>query len=197
MSNLFKKKPITIEAHRWFKNGDHPEDGNSITEGQIVRYYRRPDCDGERKCTHCNLIMNVHGWIDTKEGGHIVCPGDWIITGVAGEKYPCKPDIFSQSYESIKQYSLTDEEIKLAKNIDTINGGSKKCTSIGWLFLLAAIVFFQFSGWWRQVVTCGGLWLIFWGMSVFALYGKTEIDKKAKKLGIDTDDLLERYQKTK
>ncbi len=27
-------------------------------------------------------------------------PGDWIITGVKGEKYPCKPDIFAQTYES-------------------------------------------------------------------------------------------------
>jgi len=34
------------------------------------------------------------------EGGHIVTPGDWIITGVAGEHYPCKPDIFELTYES-------------------------------------------------------------------------------------------------
>src|SRR5690606_28069754 len=31
--------------------------------------------------------------------GHKVCPGDWIITGVKGERYPCKPDIFAQTYE--------------------------------------------------------------------------------------------------
>ncbi len=37
-------------------------------------------------------------WIRTLEGGHIVCPGDWIITGVKGEKYPCKPDIFEATY---------------------------------------------------------------------------------------------------
>jgi len=43
--------------------------------------------------------MHVHGWIDTLEGGHIVCPGDWIITGVAGENYPCKPKIFAATYE--------------------------------------------------------------------------------------------------
>ena len=46
--------------------------------------------------------MHVHGWIDTKEGGHIVCPGDWIITGVAGENYPCKPDIFAATYDPVR-----------------------------------------------------------------------------------------------
>jgi hypothetical protein len=43
--------------------------------------------------------MHDHGWIDTLEGGHIVCPGDWIITGVKGERYPCKPDVFAMTYE--------------------------------------------------------------------------------------------------
>jgi hypothetical protein len=38
-------------------------------------------------------------YIDTLEGPHIVTPGDWIITGVKGEKYPCKPDIFEATYE--------------------------------------------------------------------------------------------------
>lgn len=37
--------------------------------------------------------------IETLEGWHMVSPGDWIITGVKGEKYPCKPDIFEMTYE--------------------------------------------------------------------------------------------------
>jgi hypothetical protein len=45
--------------------------------------------------------MHVHGWVDTLEGGHIVCPGDYIITGVKGEHYPCKPDIFAMTYEEV------------------------------------------------------------------------------------------------
>jgi hypothetical protein len=68
-------------------------------EGAIVRYFRRPDVAGGCICRHCDQEMHIHGWIDTKEGGHIVCPGDWIITGVQGERYPCKPDIFAQTYE--------------------------------------------------------------------------------------------------
>mgnify|MGYP001589441972 FL=1 len=47
--------------------------------------------------------MHVHGWIDTLEGGHIVCPGDWVITGVKGEYYPCKPDIFMMTYEEAEK----------------------------------------------------------------------------------------------
>ena len=39
--------------------------------------------------------------IHTIEGDMIASPGDWIITGVNGEKYPCKPDIFEKTYEKI------------------------------------------------------------------------------------------------
>ena len=47
--------------------------------------------------------MHDHGWVDTLEGGHIVCPGDWVITGVAGEHYLCKPDIFEATYELVEE----------------------------------------------------------------------------------------------
>ena len=107
----FRKKPVVIEATQWWQNGDHPEDaatevadGNSkiVREGKVVRYFRRPDIRGESPCvsaTPCRFTMHDHGWIDTLEGGHNVCPGDWIITGVRGERYPCKPDIFAATYE--------------------------------------------------------------------------------------------------
>ena len=94
----FRKKPVVIEATQWFRNGDHPLDGDPPTEGKLVRYFRRPDIDGYSACKHCSNVMHDHGWIDTLEGGHIVCPGDWIVTGVAGENYPCKPDIFEATY---------------------------------------------------------------------------------------------------
>lgn len=116
----FTKKAVTIAAAQWFKNGDHPDDyaaqrdgfeGGRVVrftgdharandwEGGVVRYFRRPDVPGDQECRHCKMTMNVHGWIDTLEGGHIVCPGDWIITGVKGERYPCKPDVFAATYE--------------------------------------------------------------------------------------------------
>ena len=57
-------------------------------EGQVVRCHRTPDEPSATGCRHCGRDMHDHGWVDTLEGGHIVCPGDWVITGVAGEHYP-------------------------------------------------------------------------------------------------------------
>jgi len=108
----YRKKPVVIEAFIWFYNGDHPEDGVYTSledagavpkEGKIVRYFRRPNISGDQKCNHCGCKMRWHGWIDTLEGGHIVCPGDYIITGIKGEHYPCKPDIFEATYEKVEE----------------------------------------------------------------------------------------------
>ncbi len=109
---MFRKKPIVIEATQWFRNGDHPEDNckwiqrsietPSLSEGKVVRHFRRPDISGDGGCMHCTIKFHEHGWIDTLEGGHKVCPGDWIITGVKGERYPCKPDIFTATYEPVE-----------------------------------------------------------------------------------------------
>ncbi len=117
----YRKKPVVIEATQWWKNGDHPEDyvtdiveghdGPRWTadyqrehgwEGQVVRYYRRPDVGGVLPDEKCGQPWHDHGWIDTFEGGHIVCPGDWIIAGVEGERYPCKPSVFHATYEPVQ-----------------------------------------------------------------------------------------------
>lgn len=42
-------------------------------------------------------------YIDTLEGKMHAVPGDWIITGVHGEQYPCKPDIFEETYEPVEE----------------------------------------------------------------------------------------------
>lgn len=105
---IFRKKPIDVHAHQWFKNGDHPDDYKYPSrralgyEGEIVRYFRRPDVEGTTVCKHCGDIMHNHGWIETLEGGHIVCPGDWILRGVKGEYWPVKPDIFEETYEFVE-----------------------------------------------------------------------------------------------
>jgi hypothetical protein len=98
---LFRKKPVVIQATQWFKNGDHPEDGDIKNEGNIVRYYRHSTVNGTAICNQCANRFSDHGWVDTLEGGHIVCVGDWIITGVKGEHYPCKPEIFEMTYERV------------------------------------------------------------------------------------------------
>ena len=104
----YRKKPVVVEATQWFKNGDHPHDGDIAgVQGHIVRYYRHPAIDGEVDCYYCQKPMHNHGWIDTVQGGHRVCPGDWIITddrvedNSHGHYYPCKPDIFEATYELV------------------------------------------------------------------------------------------------
>ena len=72
----FRKKPIVIEAVQWFKSGDHP--------------------------AVAALSKSNLGIISTLEGPLYVTPGDWIITGVKGENYPCKPDIFKATYERVE-----------------------------------------------------------------------------------------------
>jgi hypothetical protein len=124
----YRKKPVVIEATQWVKNGDHPEDYTQDIydtpnttysaeyrkkynwEGDVVRYYRDPYDPGTGSCQHCGFVMHFHGWIDTLEGGHIVCPGDWIITGVQGEYYPCKPDIFALTYERVEDGAIPTPE---------------------------------------------------------------------------------------
>ena len=69
----YVKKPIVVEAVQWFRHGDHPAVVADSGDDSV-------------------------GYIDTLEGRLRVEPGDWVITGVAGEHYPCKPDIFAKLY---------------------------------------------------------------------------------------------------
>jgi hypothetical protein len=71
----FRKKPVAIEAVQWFKMGDHP-------------------------AVECDEYGTTGPVIKTLEGPLHVSPGDWIITGVKGEHYACKPDIFAATYEA-------------------------------------------------------------------------------------------------
>ena len=80
--------------HKWFKNGDHPNDACEIFdagngpfqgEGKVVRYFRHPDIDEEKNCDWCGNIMHLHGWIDYAPHGETVCPGDTIIESIEGE----------------------------------------------------------------------------------------------------------------
>ena len=115
----YHRRPTTIEATQWFKNGDHPQDncelirvvdGIEVTPflsgGKVVRRFRHPQVSGTRVCLHCGFFMDVHGWIDEKTGGHIVCPGDWVITGLetleGWRYYPCHADEFERTYETEK-----------------------------------------------------------------------------------------------
>lgn len=77
----FRKKPVVIHAVQWFPN--------KPVDGVVPTYDPKGQCNG--------------GLIQTLEGPHVVSTGDWIITGVKGEKYPCKPDIFEATYEPVEK----------------------------------------------------------------------------------------------
>lgn len=91
----FRKKPVVIEAVQVFEQADHYQladvwlslDGRVLCEVVPGVKIRTP-------CTQALGIKTLEGW-------HIVTPGDWIIKGVKGELYPCKPDIFEATYEAV------------------------------------------------------------------------------------------------
>ena len=74
----FRKKPVVIEARQW-TGANAPE----------LLDWIKPNARQEG----ASLI------IPTLEGDHEAGLGDWIIRGVKGEFYPCKPDIFAATYE--------------------------------------------------------------------------------------------------
>jgi hypothetical protein len=80
----FRKKPVVIEAEQFFHSQDpdtYPVDVE--WSGELGAYV-----------------------IPTLEGQMIIKDGDWIITGVIGEKYLCKPDIFEATYELFEQDAI-------------------------------------------------------------------------------------------
>lgn len=93
----FRKKPVTIEAIKYDgKNGQ--EIADFIT------------C-GFAGSAGANLI------ISTLEGQMAAAPGDWIIKGVNGEFYPCKPDIFFKTYEDPSEYESKEKHYLELQNL--------------------------------------------------------------------------------
>lgn len=60
-----------------------------------MRFRKRPVVI-EAEQTHERVVIR------TLEGDMVAEPGDWIITGIKGERYPCKPDIFVATYEPVE-----------------------------------------------------------------------------------------------
>jgi hypothetical protein len=96
MNHKYRKKPVVIEAfqmtpERRVDNADWPAWlGKAWNEERGKPGSLYPKVEG----TADGLLA-----IATLEGEHLVSWGDWIIQGVHGELYPCKPDIFDKTYE--------------------------------------------------------------------------------------------------
>lgn len=90
----FKKKPIVVEAIRW--TGSNLEEIRNFVGSDLIE-----ECVElfDIKRTLKEMLVDIA--IDTLEGTMRVDYGDYIIKGVKGEFYPCKPDIFLATYEEV------------------------------------------------------------------------------------------------
>lgn len=88
----YVKKPVVIEAVHW-TGENYDECMNFMGEncGNKLAY--------EDYQEHCINTGEIH--IDTLEGRLTASKNDWIIKGVKGEFYPCKPDIFALTYDKL------------------------------------------------------------------------------------------------
>lgn len=88
----YKKKPVVIEAFQWFGDIRQQEDPDWIVEAMLDN---RVSLSIDKENSKPTMS------ITTLEGVMTAYSGDYIIKGVKGEIYPCKPDIFEQTYEEI------------------------------------------------------------------------------------------------
>ena len=87
----FRKKPVVIEAVQWTGHAQ-----SSIAVDIFMKLFpKQSEVTGSKAEGNAKLL------IPTLEGVMEASEGDWIIKGVKGEFYPCKPDIFEQTYDAV------------------------------------------------------------------------------------------------
>jgi hypothetical protein len=91
----YRKKPVVIEAVEW-TGENHREMFNFLT-GKTEEYIA--SSDDQFYIDHSQVKGGLI--LKTLEGEHIASIGDMVIKGISGEFYPCKPDIFELTYESV------------------------------------------------------------------------------------------------
>jgi|LakMenE18May11ns_1017448.scaffolds.fasta_scaffold9956647_6 hypothetical protein len=95
----YRKKPVVIDAVQW-TGGNHREMFDFLTSETFIN---------ETMTVDGNHFYIDHGRVEggliikTLEGEHIATIGDYIIKGVKGEYYPCKEDVFLQTYEKVDE----------------------------------------------------------------------------------------------
>lgn len=94
----YRKKPVVIEAFQWTGGPDQTEDPEWIV-----------DAMREGKVT-ITSYQNTMMHIETLEGVMTANVGDYIIKGVKGEIYPCKPDIFEVTYDKVEIHNTGNAE---------------------------------------------------------------------------------------
>lgn len=90
----YRKKPVVIEACQF--NGVNIQELQQFGQGKVKCDIL--DANWEASLRAPNVLVSI----ETLEGTMIADKGDYIIKGVNGEFYPCKPDIFERTYEEVK-----------------------------------------------------------------------------------------------
>ena len=113
----YRKKPVVIEAFKWtgdINQEEYPEWIIDSIKNGYIRTYGQP---------------KIYMEIDTLEGTHIASRGDYIIKGIKGEIYPCKPDIFEATYDVAENHE--DRTLSFEEVLPLIKKG-KKAYREGW-----------------------------------------------------------------
>lgn len=82
---LYRKKPVVVEVLKY----------EGVPVGEAIRFCKNK----------AHIDVNANLYIRTLEGYMRVSIGDYIIKGVQGEFYPCKPDIFEETYEEVQLFN--------------------------------------------------------------------------------------------
>jgi hypothetical protein len=85
----YVKKPVVVDAEVYHKG---------LEDGFVPFYMLGSAYDDLKRAW---FTEDQIPYIETLEGRHYISPGDYIITGVKGERYPCKPDIFKMTYNKL------------------------------------------------------------------------------------------------
>lgn len=118
MARTYRKKPVVVEAVQW--TGENHAEMCEFIDPEVFE-----------------IIPRVGLVIHTLEGDHHASPGDYIIKGVNGEFYPCKPDIFAKTYESAtltppNEWVSVEERLPEEKQ-RVIVRCERVGTSVGWI----------------------------------------------------------------
>ena len=106
------RKTATIRASQWWKMGDHPA---VVPIGAKLTVPVNP----------------TQGWCPTLEGGHVVTPGDWIATGIQGEHWPIKADIFEATYAPVNARRLS--ALSAIPSTSDVGAGQREAITVNML----------------------------------------------------------------
>ena len=97
----YRKKPVVVEAEVYKPGMEDGFESWCCIYGNFMKNLSPCiECDEHDDCRGNNKYLRP--FIKTLEGNHFISTGDYIVTGIKGERYPVKPDIFHETYELVE-----------------------------------------------------------------------------------------------